>query len=310
MSSRKRVFIPSYANPPGWVLEGELETLGISRPEFALRSGLSERDVGKVIAGEVPIDTETAGRIGRVLGGGSEIWLRMEANYRLRSAQLAEMETSPEYAAWLKRIPVDELAARDEIDGPESVGTTAAQVLAFFGVATLEEWRAKEATSRDARRFSRPFGGDESVLAAWLQFGEIEAVYADCPEYNEAMFREGLEQIRSLAAGGKGDIRQEAQRLCGRAGVVLVFSEPLAGLGVNGAAWWLSPDRAVIQLSDRHETDDLLWSTLFHEAAHILLHDKKDIFIDLPGKAAKEAAIPEDAEADAWVDDFLLAPHD
>ena len=310
MSSRKRVFTPSYANPPGWVLEGELETLGISRPEFALRSGLSEKDVGKVISGEAPIDTETAGRIDRVLGGGPEIWLRMEANYRLRSAQLSEMETTPEYAAWLKRIPVDELAARDEIDEPESVGTTAAQVLAFFGVATLEEWRAREATARDARRFSRPFDGGEAVLAAWLQFGEIEAVYADCPEYNEATLKESLGQIRSLAARGNEDIRQEAQRLCGRAGVVLVFTEPLAGLEVNGAAWWFSPDRAVIQLNPRHKPDDALWDCFFHEAAHILLHDRKDVFIDLPGKAAKEAAIPEDAEADAWVDDFLRAHHD
>ncbi len=288
MRIQKRRFNPDYANPPGRLLEEDLKLMGISRGEFARRCGCTVKELKEIIAGAAPIRPQTAIQIALISGGDPDFWLRLESNYRLRLAQLELMETAPQYAEWVRRFPIEELAARDEIEESHTMASTVCQLLTFFGVATLEEWRAKEATARDARRFSRPFDGDEAVLAAWLQFGEIEAVYADCPEYNEATFKEALGQIRSLAAGGKEDIRQEALRLCGRAGVVLVFSEPLAGLEINGAAWWLSPDRAVIQLSPRQETENALWACFFHEAAHILQHSKRDIFIDLPSGNSRE----------------------
>ncbi len=306
----KRRFNPDYANPPGWLLAEELELMGISRGEFARRCASTVKEIEEIIAGAAPFGPQTAVQIALVSGGDPDFWLRMESNYRLRLAQLELMETSPQYAEWVEKFPVDELVAREEIEESDTMASTVCQLLTFFGVGSLEEWRAKEATARDAFRHSDPFAGDEAALLTWLQFGEIKAVYAECPDYDAGVFQESLREIRSLTAAGKGDFRQEAQRLCNQAGVVLVFSEPLAGLEVNAAAWWFSPERAVIQLSARHDTEDALWGCFFHEAAHILLHDKKGIFIDLPGRQGKTAAIPEDAEANAWVDDFLLAPHD
>ena len=306
MSSRKRVFIPSYANPPGRLLEEELDLMGVPQGEFARRCGCTVKEIKEIIAGAAPIGPQTAIQIALISGGDPDFWLRMESNYRLRLAQLELMETSPQYAEWAGMFPIEELAARDEIEESDSMAGTVCQLLTFFGVANLEQWWAKEATARDARRFSSPFDGDEALLASWLQLGEIEAVYAKCPEYDETRFKKSLGQIRSLTAGGKDDVRQEAQHLCRRAGVVLVLTEPLAGLEINGAAWWFSPEKAVIQLNPRQETDDLLWSTFFHEAAHIILHNKAAVFIDLPGRPGKTAAIPEDAEADAWAKAFLV----
>ena len=288
MAAQKNRYNPDYATPPGWLLEAELEALGISKGEFARRCGCSAREIKKIIAGEAPIGPQMAIQIARISGGGPDIWLRMESNYRLRSAQLAEMATSPQYAEWVKRFPTAELAARDAIDEPESVGNTAAQLLAFFGFATLDEWRAEHATAKNAYRYSTAFDGDEAVLATWLQFGEIEAVYTKCPDYDEAVFMQSLHKIRSLTAAGTDDCLPEAQRLCQQSGVILAFVEPLAQLDISGAAWWFSPGKAVIQLNPRHETDDRLWSTFFHEAAHILLHRKRDIFIDLSSGNRRE----------------------
>ena len=36
----------------------------------------------------------------------------------------------------------------------------------------------------------------------------------------------------------------------------------------------------MIQLSARHKSDDHLWFSFFHEAAHVLLHSKKSVFVD------------------------------
>ena len=78
---------PDYAVPPGWVLEDELEARGISQSQFARLCGLSAKLISEIIAGKAPIEPETAVQFDRVLGGGSDIWLRMESTYRLRLAQ-------------------------------------------------------------------------------------------------------------------------------------------------------------------------------------------------------------------------------
>lgn len=60
--------------------------------------------------------------------------------------------------------------------------------------------------------------------------------------------------------------------------VVLVPGLPKTGL--SGATRWLNPDKALIQLSLRYKSNDHLWFTFFHEAAHILLHGKKELFLE------------------------------
>ncbi|MCV7072838.1 ImmA/IrrE family metallo-endopeptidase, partial [Mycobacterium rufum] len=43
---------------------------------------------------------------------------------------------------------------------------------------------------------------------------------------------------------------------------------------------WETRPRAVIALSDRYKTEDQFWFSFFHEAGHVLLHSKKETFID------------------------------
>ena len=49
---------------------------------------------------------------------------------------------------------------------------------------------------------------------------------------------------------------------------------------VSGAASWIAPDKAMIQLSCRYKSDDQFWFTFFHECGHILLHGKKEGFLE------------------------------
>ena len=65
-----------------------------------------------------------------------------------------------------------------------------------------------------------------------------------------------------------------------KSGVALALVEPFPKLAVSGATRWLPDNRPLIQLSAAHETNDHLWHTFFHEAAHILLHSKEHVFID------------------------------
>ena len=97
----------------------------------------------------------------------------------------------------------------------------------------------------------------------------------------------------------------QMQRLCNEAGVILAIVPAIPCAYTSGVARWLNPHRALIQRSLYGKQNDRFWFTFFHEAAHILLHDKKDIFLDDSGNGDRLESQQED-EANAWAREFLI----
>jgi len=84
----------------------------------------------------------------------------------------------------------------------------------------------------------------------------------------------------------------------------VVFVPGLPKTGLSGATRWLNPEKALIQLSLRYKTNDHLWFTFFHEAGHILLHGKKELFLEGANGMDEER----EAEANAFSRDLLIPP--
>ena len=133
-----------------------------------------------------------------------------------------------------------------------------------------------------------------------MRLSEVEARGARTAAYNAAKFRAALQQIRGLTR--EPDVR-EAVQLCAEAGVVLVFVKEIDKCRISGATWWASPTQAVIALSDRYKAEDRFWFTFFHEAGHILLHSKKETFIDYEGDDDDL-----EREADHYASEMLIPP--
>src|SRR5690606_27160363 len=89
-----------------------------------------------------------------------------------------------------------------------------------------------------------------------------------------------LFQVRNLSVHLESGFHHTVTELCASAGVAVVFVPELPRTRVSGATRWLTSDKALIQLSLRYKSDDHLWFTFFHEAGHILLHGKRDMFIE------------------------------
>ena len=309
MATATNQYNPDYAVPPGWILEEELDNLGLSQAEFARQCGFSPKLISEIVSGEAPIDAQTATQFDRVLGGGADIWVRLESTYRLRLAQQAEAQAASDSAKWAKKFPVNELVKRGKIAKPSSPANTVTTVLSFFGVGSVDAWQSKYNTASVAFRHSPSFKSDPQALATWLRLGEIEAEQTECADYDQAAFEQALTRIRALTATTTGEMFTEAQNLCQQSGVALCFTKPLPGIALSGAAWWTTSQKPIIQLSARHMTNDHLWFSLFHEAAHILLHSNKQVFIDPIRSQSPDTEHEEseaESEADQWAQDFLI----
>jgi HTH-type transcriptional regulator / antitoxin HigA len=94
--------------------------------------------------------------------------------------------------------------------------------------------------------------------------------------------------------------------LCASAGVAVVLVPGLPKTGLSGATRWLNPDKALIQLSLRYKSNDHLWFTFFHEAGHILLHGKKELFLE--GRNGMDEK--KEHEANVFARDRLIPPRE
>ena len=308
MTTATNRYRPDYAVPPGWILEEELEARNIPQAELARRCGRSAKLISEIIAGKAPIEPTTAIQFERVLGVNASVWLGIEANYRLHLTQQAEASMAAESVDWAKAFPVKDLVARNIIGKPASPGETVTTLLSFFGVASVPAWRVKYGAAKVAYRHSQAFDSDQSVVTTWLRLGELEAERTECPDYEATKFSRSLVRLRTLSQSTDEHTLTEAQRLCNESGVVLSFTKPFSKMAVSGAAWWPSSRKPLIQLSARHKTDDHLWYSFFHEAAHILLHNKSTIFLDSPNDK-NEIVSEKESAADTWAEDFLIHPN-
>ena len=305
MTSVRHPYRPSYTVRPGQLLDEYLESADISARELARRCGRSAKLIVEIIAGKAPIEPETALQLERVLGMGADVWLNMEAAYRLSLAKAAEDVRLSADVAWAARFPLKELRRLGVLGEAAETAGDVRQLLTFFGAGSVASCRERFAElAAVAYRHSPSFQSVEEPLLVWLRFGELAADRMTCADYDRARFIDALREIRALTTRSISEFLPEVERLCAGAGVAFAVVKPLKGIALSGASRWLSPRRALIQQSMRHMADDHFWFTFFHEAAHLLLHSRKPVFVD--GGGGGSAKPEEEEEANAWAANFLV----
>ena len=290
---------PELVSPPGDTLEELLEERGMAQAELAERTGRSKKLINEIIQGKAPITAETALQFELVLGVPARFWLEREQQHRESLARRDEAVSLAAVIDWLKQVPVKDMVKLGWIERyQEPIGQLRA-VLRFFGIASPDQWEASTA----AFRKSPAFESDPMAIAAWLRRGELDAQKIAYAPFDEAAFRALLARLRNLTGEPAEHFQTPLVTLCAAVGVAVVFVPELPRTHVSGATRWLAPTRALIQLSLRHKTDDHLWFTFFHEAGHILLHGKRDIFLEGGG-----ADDEKEQAANRFAADMLIAP--
>jgi len=280
MASKKTFeFRPDYAIAPGVTLLETIQSLGLSQAELAKRTGRPLKTINEIVKGKAAITPETALQLERVLGVPASFWNKLERNYREALAAIKERRTLESGRNWAKRFPVRELVKRKAIsDFNDDIGLVRA-MLQFFGVSSTSAWKRIWTLSSTAYRRSPAFTHSPEATAAWLRLGEIEAKKLQLPTFDRTAFKKALTRIRELMNAAPKDLNVRLIEECRKVGVALVFVKELPKTRVHGAVRWIG-DKPIIQLSCRYKVEDIFWFSFFHEAAHVLLHGKRDVFLE------------------------------
>lgn len=305
--SANRPFRPDYAHPPGTSLMELLNARGLSQADLAERAGRPKKTINEIVKGKAAITHETALQFERVLGMPASYWNSLEQQYRAALARQEETERLKGQVSWLNKFPLNEMIRRKLIKSLTDKVALLQEVLSYFGVASPQTWEELWSTGKEAAVFRRQPSKEENrgILAVWLRSGELSGNEVSCLPFDATVFKSVLTEIRALTCQQvTKETGEKITSSCAKAGVAVVFVPEFPKLGVFGATRWLSADKALIQLSLHYKRADQLWFSFFHEAGHVLLHGKKEIFVDVP----KGTVDRSEEEANKFASDFLIPP--
>ena len=285
--------------PPGELLAETLESVSLTQAELARRMGRPAQAINEIVRGTKEITAETAIQLERVLGVPAHIWLGLEAEYQHTKARREDRQRLQAEAKLAGRFPCGVMRrlgwlkkARDRISQVEAL-------LDFFGVNTLGAVVDAETA---AYRLSRSHRAQPEALAAWLRKGTLDAQRIKTEPFNEQQLSDLLPVLRHLTRTRPETFEPRVKRELAACGVALVLVRHLPKTHAHGATRWLTPEKAIVQLSLPGKWADIFWFTLFHELGHVLMHGRRDVFIKwLAGNQDER-----EREADAFASDLLI----
>lgn len=275
-----QVFRPDWVSSPGDTIRDLLQERNLPIDDFGNAIGRSPEQVSELVEGRATITIAIARQLHRLFGPSVGFWVSRDLQYRRDSARIHRADQE-----WLAQLPLTDMVRFGWIAPPRPSDETRA-CLDFFGVPSVGAWRERYGRLQDAVAFrmSRTFDSQPAAVAAWLRRGEIEAERADCNRWDRDRFLESLPGIRSLTRQkDPTTFLPELRMRCAECGVAVSVVRAPSGCRASGAAHFLSERRALLLLSFRFLSDDQFWFSFFHEAAHLVLHDRGGLFLDGPG---------------------------
>ncbi len=296
-------FEPDWLSPPGDTVADALEELGMSQADLARRTGFSKKHINGLIKGKVAITADAALRLEAVLGEPVSFWLQREAQYREALARRAAIDEAAAHKQWLRELPLHWMVEQGWVRRSSRKEGQVDECLRFFGVASVAAWRNTYVLPLAAFRALAKLAKQHGAVAAWLRRAEQQAGLLACASYDRRAFQSMLPELCGLAKeADPAAFAPKLQERCAACGVAVVLVAPPPGCAVHGATRWLTRDKAMLALSLRDEAGDQLWFSFFHQAAHVLKHGKKLLFVE--GLDGLDRALED--EADRFAAQFVL----
>ena len=286
------------ATPPGFTIKEQLEDREMTQKEFAIRMGLSEKHVSRLINGEVQLTPEMAVRLEYVLGVPASFWTNLEAIYREKLAKVEEENTMDADIELMRKLPYAEMANNQWIEKKSDPREKVVELRKYFEVVDLSLIINSKLMRIACRRLADTEKADYALIA-WAQKAKLEARRISTKEIDIKTLRSILPDIRMMTTLASEEFCPKLVSMLSDCGIALVFLPHIGGSFLHGATFY-DGNKIVIGLTVRGKDADRFWFSLFHELSHIL---KNDI--------AKPEGTSEDDEkqADTFARDTLI-PYD
>ncbi len=304
--NQKIEYIPTMATPPGETLAEALEERGMTQAELAKRIGRPVKTINEIIKGKTAITAETALQLEQAFSIPARFWNNLESNYRDIIARTQSDDHLNIEIKHAKQYPYREMIKWGWVPETRKQAEQTKNLLSFFGVTSLDNVVENQILAAGSlyristkRKYSRP------AIAAWLRRGTLLGQQIVTKDFDAEKLKNSLPELKALTLQPPQIFQQKLRNILAECGVALVLTPNLKNAPMNGVSRWLTPNKALIQLTIRHKYNDIFWFSLFHEIGHILSHEKKSFNVDFKENVVKEE---KEIEADKFAADTLIPP--
>lgn len=311
---------PRFVVHPGAHLDEKLEELGMSQAELSRRTGLSQKHISQLINGEVSLSPKTALLLERVTKMPASLWNNLESRWQTHLFAQNDSRQLEDQESWGTNFPINEMKTRDLIARNASGSQLVSELLSFFSIGSVDSWAATYEKVVTAKyRTAKGQDRNAYAIAAWLREAEVQATSIETSQFDPKLARALPEQLRRVTRESSSATQwwPELVSLFAEAGIALVLVREYPGLTkLNGASRWISPHKALIAVTGRMKRADVLWFTILHELGHVMLHKKRETFIDVEN-GAQDDHVEEQADTfaaqslipDKFMPDFEALPN-
>lgn len=287
-------FAPDWCMHPGELLADVLDERGLRQSELAERTGLSAKHINQIIKKSIGISPDVAILLERALSTPADFWIRAEAEYQEYESRQKAAAALDSYRDWAAKFDRPALERHGILKPADSDTTMVDKLLKFFQVATPAAFERTWVRPSVSFRRSQAFTIDEPNTAVWLRLVELSADAVPVAPFNPRLLRKAARALPKLTTMTVPNGFIAARAALAEAGVALTFVREIRGTRVCAATWWITGDRPAIGITVRHKRPDNFWFSLLHEVGHVVLHPRRESYLDL------ETTDPDDpAESEA-----------
>lgn len=302
---------PDYISAPGDTLKEVITSKGLTQNEVAARLGTSPKNLSGLINNKVAITPAMAVKLEYVLGVPATFWNNLMKNYQEFTENHKQDKRNLDQTEWLRNFDYADLAKKNFVPKTRKASEKVKFLLKFFGYSDFEFMQkdlSKDSILAGAYRLTTKQGPINTwSLTAWIQEGDIRAAAIQTQDFSKTRLKRAIPEIRSLVSDDDPKMFLPIlKKQLANSGVALVFVPEVKGCRVSGVTRWKNHKKVIVELSLRYKSNDQLWFTLFHELAHLLLHEQAGFFISADSYEKDER----EKQADHWAANTLIPDKD
>ena len=211
------------AVPPGMTIKEVLEDHHMTQKELAVRLGLSEKHISKLINGEVPLTQDVAIRLERVLDIEASFWNGLEAAYREAILRVEYENSIDEEINFAKPFGYAKLARLGIVPETKKAAEQVNNLQKFFEVASLKNVADEMIMPLVYENIKDMEPAKKSAIYTLVQITKGQARFVEVNPYDAELLRKFIPKIEDLKSEPLASVKEPLKDMLGACGVIIVY---------------------------------------------------------------------------------------
>ena len=255
------------AVPPGMTIKEVLEDHHMTQKELAVRLGLSEKHISKLINGEVPLTQDVAIRLERVLDIEASFWNGLEAAYREAILKVEYENSIDEEINFAKPFGYAKLARLGIVPETKKAAEQVNNLQKFFEVASLKHVANEMVMPLVYENIKDMEPDKKSAIYTLVQITKGRARFVEVNPYDAELLEKFIPKIKDLSCESLIGVKEPLKDMLAACGVIIVYLPIIDN--ITSTCITYSKGNSIV-LGIPTEDSDAFW-TLLDEALHNLL---------------------------------------